>query len=298
MADVPAGGFRLNNSFSALEALSKIKQREVPCPIIKQRALTTSLMTIDDMTLKTTIAAPDLYDVELTKLVHRHTNFPEINEQLSVNTFMENLSYIDRKCLIWGIFASTYGTLGKIDITCPYCEYTFNDEVKAEDLIQPDSITPWDKDVPFKEYICKLEHICNIEGLYKIEFDISLPTIAQHLAIMHLIPADKLRENFNRFGNVFSRTEDVSSIIRALRVFKIEDDINPETYVTPKDIHKVVTLFLTMDISDAVLNKYNEEFSKYTPVFKKPYTCSECGNNFDYVADPEASLFRQFFRRG
>lgn len=283
---------------SALENLKKIKQREVACPIIKARAITSGLMTIDDLVLKTTIASPDLYDIELTKLIHRHSSFPESPNAISLNDFTTNISYIDRKVLIWGIFASTYNTLGEMNIKCPYCGLEFKDEVKADQLIQPDSMVVWDKDVPFNEYILKLEYICNIEGLYKIEFDASLPSISQHLNVMKLISPEKLKENFSKFGNIFSKAEDVASILRAIRIYKTAEDTNPEVYITPRDIHRIVCTYFTMDISDYVLEKTGEEFDKFAPVFKKPYTCSDCKNDFDYVADPEASLFRQFFRRG
>lgn len=292
------GGFNLHGNMSALEQLNKVKQREVPCPIIKSRALTTGLMTIDDLALKTTIAAPDMYDLELTKLIYKHTSFPDIEEKLSLKTFMESLSYVDRKLLIWGIFASTYNTLGKITVTCPYCNKEFVDDIKADDILQPDSITNWDKDQPFNEYIYKFEYICDLENLYKIEFDTSLPTISQHIAVIQLIPSDKLRENFNKFGSIFSQAEDVTSAIRQMRVYKSKDDINPDYYITTRDIHQVVCNFFPLDISDFILTKYGEEFDKYVPVFKKPFKCSDCGNDFDYIADPEVSLFRQFFRRG
>lgn len=290
-------GFNLHSNMSALEQLSKVKQREVPCPIIKSRALTTGLMTIDDLALKTTIAAPDMYDLELTKLIYKHSNFPDIDDKLSFKTFMESISYIDRKLLIWGIFASTYNSLGKITIKCPHCGYEFTDEIKSDELIQPDSITPWEKEQPFNEYIYQFEYKCELENLYKIVFDTSLPTISQHIAVIQLIPADKLRENFNKFGTIFSQVEDVTSAIRAMKVYKTEDDPNPDHYITTQDIHQVVSNFFPMEISDFILNKYSEEFDKYVPIFKKPFVCSDCGNSFNYIADPEVSLFRQFFRQ-
>lgn len=290
-------GFTIHNSMSALEQLNKVKQREVPCPIIKSRAITTGLMTIDDLALKTTIAAPDLYDLELTKLIHRHTTFPDLDSPLSLKAFMDNLSYIDRKLLIHGIFASTYNTLGKVNIKCPYCGNEFTDEIKADELIHEDSVTVWEKDQPFNEYIYQFEYIANLENLYKIQFDTSLPTISQHIAVINLIPVEKLRDNFNKFGGIFSQAEEVTSALRSVKVFKSEDDTQPDYYITSKDIHQIVCNFFPLDISDFILDKYSAEFDKYIPIFKKPYKCADCGNDFDYVADPEASLFRQFFRR-
>ena len=283
-------------NFSALEKLKKIKQRETTCPILKQRAMTTPLMTIDDMTLKTTISSPDLYDLELTKLIFSHSVFPDLAEQPNFDQFINNLSYIDRKFLIWGIFASTYNTLGTLQITCPYCKNEFSDEIKAEQLIQSDTVKVWDKEQPFNEYFITVTYECNVEGLFKIEFDLGFPNIAKHLSVMKLISADKLKDNFAKFGTLFSKSEELAVVTRMIRVYTSPEDIDPQRYITIPQIHQVIVNFLTMDISDFVLNEYDKHFVEYVPTFKKPYTCSECGNDFDYIADPEASLYRQFFR--
>ena len=289
-------GITINSGFSILEALSKVKQREVPCPIIKQTAMTTSLMTIDDISLKTTIASPDTYDLELTKLVYNHVSFPNLEKKPSFNEFTNNISYIDRKALIWGIFASTYGTLGKVNIKCPYCDNEFTDEIKADDLIQPDTFTVWDKPVTFNEYVKTFDYICNLENIYKIEFDISLPSIYQQLNIIKLINSSKLKDNFNKVGNIFSKQEELASVIRQIKIYSKPD--NPtvtERVILPKDIYKAVGN-LPLEISDAVLNNYSEEFDKFIPQFKKPFVCAQCNNEFDYISDPAVSLFRQFFR--
>ena len=282
--------------FSALEKLKKIKQRETTCPILKQRAMTTPLMTIDDMTLKTTIASPDLYDLELTKLIYSHTIFPDLNDQPSFDHFITNLSYIDRKFLIWGIFASTYNTLGTLQITCPFCKNKFSDEIKAEQLIQPDTVKVWDKEPSFNDFFITVTYDCNVDGLYKIEFDLGLPNIAKHLSVMKLLTSEKLKDNFAKFGTLFSKSEELAIITRMIRVYVSPEDTDPKRYITLPQIHQVIVTFLTMDISDYVLDEYSKQFDDYIPTFKKPYTCSECGNDFDYIADPEASLYRQFFR--
>lgn len=289
-------GININSNFSILEALSKVKQREVPCPIIKQNALTTSLMTIDDLTLKTTIASPDTYDLELTKLVYNHVSFPNLENKPTFTEFTNNISNIDRKALIWGIFASTYGTLGKVNIKCPYCDNEFIDEIKADDLIQPDTFTIWDKSVTFNEYVKTFEYICNLDSIYKIEFDISLPSIHHQLNVIKLLTPARLKDNFNKVGNIFSKTEELTLIIRQIKIYSKPDDPTvTERFILPKDIYRVISN-LPLQISDFVLDNYNSEFSKFEPQFKKPFVCAQCNNEFDYISDPEISLFRQFFR--
>ncbi len=282
-----------------LENLHKIKQREVFCPMAKTRALVSPLMTIDDLSLRTTIASPDLYDQEISHLLWKRIKWPDITGDISFDDFISNSSYIDRKILIWGLFASTYGTLGNKTIECPHCENKFEDEVTAEQIIQEDSITIWEEEVSFNEFIYSIEYKppVHIEGIYKIIFKTSIPTIKNHLDVLKLIPIEKIKENYQKFGNILSRSEELASVTREITLYKSEDDSSPNHWITAHDVHMIISNFLTMDISDDVLLQYNSTFNKYVPVFKKLYNCDKCLNQFSFVVDPEVSLFRQFFRR-
>ncbi len=279
-----------------LEKLSRIKQREVYCPMAKMRAMVSPLMTSDDLSLRTTISSPDLYDQELSALIHERTRFPEIREEIKFVDFIDNLSYVDRSVLIWGIFASTYGTLGTINIKCPHCGFEFKDEITAEQILHEDSLTEWDNDISFKEYIHVISFEPNIEGIHKLEFHTSLPTIKQHIETLKLIPTEKIKENYQKFGNILSRTEELCSITREVRLLKVENDPDTNSWYTPIDIHMIINRYFTMDMTDSVLQDYNNVFNKYIPSYWKNYQCTNCLNKFKHYVDPEVSLFRQFLR--
>lgn len=283
-------------ALQALEQLKKVKQREVYCPIGKTRAITTPLMTIDDLSLRTSIMSPDLYDMELTSLLFKHTIFPDTGDKIGLNQFIDNLSYIDRQVLLWGLFASTYNTLGKNDIECPFCKNKWQNEILADELIQEDSITVWDLEVPFQEYVHIISYEVNLPGVYKLEFHTSIPTIKQHLDTLRLVPAEKLRENYQKFGTILSKIEEMVSSTRTLVMYKEENDPQPTKWTSSMDMHMIVSEFLTMDITAKILEEYNQFFNKYVPVFKKAYTCPACENKFNYLVDPEVALFRQFLR--
>lgn len=283
-------------SLKFLDQLKKVKQREIYCPMMKARAVTTPLMTIDDLSLRTSITSPDLYDQELSQLIFKHTTFPETTDKISFQQFIDHASYIDRQVLIWGIFASTYGTLGKLEITCPHCGFKHTDEITAEQLLQDDSLTVWEKEVPYNEYILNVPYIADLPNLYKLEFHTNVPTIRQHLEILRLIHPDKLRENYQKFGTILSKPEELSSVTRCLKMYKSVDDQTPTQWTSTPDIHMVISDYITLNIADDILEKYNDHFNKYVPKFKKPYTCENCQNFYNYVADPEVVLFRQFLR--
>jgi hypothetical protein len=279
-----------------LENLSRVNQREVYCPMANLRAMTTPLVAADDLLLKTTISAVDTYDYELTRLLYNHTSFIEIERQLELKEFITMLSYIDRQLLLWGVFTSTYNTLGVQDIVCDKCNHEFKDEVLGEELIQDDTMLPWDQEVAFNEYTFPIEQIVDIENIYKLEFDTSIPTIKQHLDVLGLISSEKLRSNFEKFNSILSRTEELASVVRSIKVYRTKEHTDPDVFSSPRDVHVVIDRYLLLSIVDDVLEKYNEHFSKYVPVFKKPYTCPKCGHDFDYVTDMEVSLFRRFLR--
>jgi hypothetical protein len=288
------------NALKNLENLSRVKQREVFCPTANVRLMTTPLVATDDLLLRTTIASVDTYDRELTRLLYNHSIFHEVEEgkQISFNEYINFLSYLDRQVILWGVFESSYGTLGEQEIDCPFCKYKFKDEITAMQVLQEDSLTLWDEKVPFTEYTHIVEKIVDVEGIYKIQFVTCLPTIKHHLDVLSLIPNEKLRDNFAKFGSILAKTEELTSITKEIRVFRINDDAQaPDIFDTPQDLHLVISEYILLDIVNDVLDDYNERFTKYVPVFKKPYTCGRCGKDFDFYVDIEVSLFRRFLGR-
>ena len=285
------------NTFRNLESLMKIRQREVFCHIAKVTALTTPLIASDDLMLKTTMSSVGVYDRELSKLIHKHTSFPDIEsagQKISFEQFLTNMSFLDRQILLWGIFDATYGSLGNRDIKCPFCDNEFNDDIKADELLQPNTLISWEHDAPFTDYEYLIEKIIDVPNIYKLEFVTKLPTIQRHLNVVALLSDDAVKNNFDQFGSLFSKVEELTSVTSEIRVYKTEDDESPDIFANAKDIHFVVNQFLLLSITAEVLRKFNEHFAKYIPSFKKPYTCGECGKDFDFFVDIEISLFRRF----
>ncbi len=285
------------NVFKNLESLTKIRQREVFCPIAKVTALNTPLIAADDLMLKTTMSSVAIYDKELSKIIYNHTEFPEIETngtRIAFEQFIENISYLDRQVLLWGIFDATYGTLGKREISCPFCANKFEDDIKSEELLQPDSLTAWDLDQSFVEYTFMIDEIVDIPNVYKLQFIAQLPSIKKHLDVLTLLTTDQIQNNFDNFGSLFSKVEELSTVISSIKVFKTIDDERPDTFDKLKDIYFVIRKFLLLSITSSVLQKFNNHFAKFIPSFKKPYTCGECGKDFDFRVDMEINLFRRF----
>jgi len=288
----------LATAFQNLESLSKIRQREVFCHIAKVTAINTPLVASDDLMLKTTMTSIGNYDRELSKIIFKHTSFPDIEEggqKISFEQFIDNISYLDRQVLLWGIFDATYGSLGKRDIKCPHCEYEFEDDITSAELLQNDSLHPWEHESSFKDYAFKV--VLPIEGIdtiNRIEFITQLPSIQRHLAMLKLLPQSTIQINYEQFGALFSKVEELATVCSAVKVYKTTEDETPDVFETIKDIYFVVNEYILLDMVSSVLKDFNDHFRKYIPSFKKPYTCGECGKDFDFFVDMEISLFRRF----
>jgi len=287
----------LISTYRNLESLSKIRQREVYCPITKVTAINSPLVASDDLMLKTTMSSIGTYDRELCKIIYKHTSFPDIEDQgekISFEQFVDNMSYLDRQVLLWGIFDSTYGSLGKREIECPHCQNKFEDDIHSKELLQDDSLVGWEHDASFKEYEFIVPIEVDTESIKKIVFITQLPSIKQHLDVINLLPDDKVQNNFEQFGALFSKVEELTSVATAVKIYKTEDDENPDVITAKKDIYFIINEFILLSMVTDVLTKFNDHFSKYIPSFKKPYTCGECGKDFDFFVDMEISLFRRF----
>lgn len=287
-------------ALKALENLSKVKQQEIYCPTANLRAINTPLLASDDLMLRTTVSAVDTYDQELTILLFKHTTFPTMKNQLDIEGFMNCLSHLDRQVILWGIFASSYETLGNQSIECPHCGKEWDDEVTAKEIIQEDSLVPWEKEVPFNEYLFPVSiNVEGVEGIDRLVFYTSIPTIAQHLEVLNLIPGQKLRDNFEKFGAILSKTEELASVTRKIELYATNDpEEKPSIWASPRDVHMVISQYVLLGMVDNVLDQYNTHFEKYVPNFKKPYVCKGCGKKFDFNVDIEIGLFRRFLQGG
>lgn len=288
------------NKFKNLEKLTTIRQKEVFCPMIKARAICSPLKVSHDLSLRSAVMSPDLYDLHLSNLVFENITFPDLTgTELTFENFIDTVSYMDRQVLLWGILYASYNTLGKQDIICPHCDNKFKNEITIESTMQEDSLLTWDHDISFTDYKFNIvKEIEGIDSIKKIIFETSIPTISQHLAVLRLISSDKLKENYKKFNSLTSKSEDLTSVTRCIKIYKTDNDETPDVFDTILDIHHVITKYILLDLATDIFTQFNTEFSKYIPKFKKSFVCSQCNKQFDFNVDMEVSLFRQYFQEG
>jgi hypothetical protein len=280
---------------SKLEKIKSIRSRQVYCPVAKLRAIVSPLTVQDDLTLKTMVSSPDQYDLELSHLIYNKSQFPDVpGDKPSFEQFIEVVSDFDKKSLLWGIYEATYSTLGKHNITCPKCKNKFESTIMAKDLLHIDTFKQtWEKEVSFDKYTVGVTIETGLEEISKYVFNIGIPSIKKHLNVLKLITVDEMKDNFTKFNSIVSKVEEVTLITNSIEVHSIDEtDVIDNIY----DIHSTVQQYVTLDVINDIIDKFDEEFKAYNPSFKKDIKCNSCGNEFDFPIDIEVALFRSFLR--
>jgi hypothetical protein len=232
--------------------------------------------------------------------------------------FQNMVSEFDKKSILWGIYAATYESFGKQEITCPNCQDKWEDTITAEQVINDESFDTWDEPVPFSEFL----HPIDIEltdgnpEVSKFRFNTFVPSIKDHLNVLRLISTEKMKDNFDKFGKILSSSEELSLITKSIEIYGVDgtsqeiqldvpsdvkgvvDNVEsgPDKIQGLFDIYKTINEYIPLNIIDDVAKQYDEKFKRYIPTFKKPLSCGQCANDFDFPVDVELALFRSFLR--
>jgi len=159
-----------------LQQFKEIRKRQVFCPVANHRVMVTPLTVADDISLRTMVSSPDIYERDLLKLIYAHAEFPDISsdDKPSFEVFTSNFSNFDKKVLIWGIYDSTYGKLGTQQLTCPECKTKFKETIFIKQLVDEETIkSMWDHEEAFTTYEEVTEVEVGLDGFTKIQFTIS-----------------------------------------------------------------------------------------------------------------------------
>lgn len=311
------------NLYHTLSQLSKIKRKELVLPIAKKQVVVSPLSVGDDLILKTALISPAKMDKELMKLLWRHTEFwvPNLQQEkelestsvenkrgrkrmnsmvandntagqykkISEKDFYNQISYFDKLFLLWGIYNITYVSLGSQEITCPHCNFKFQDEIQVEDTLHEDSLTIFEEDIPFSQYTENIQLPFNDE--YILDFSVGIPSMADFNRIMGLLTTAELQSNLESIHTSFNTEQLMTLYTKKLSIYskekkdeKVESQISQEILSSLRD-------FVNIDVSTEFFKQYAEKFSKYAVNFYKKYTCPECKESFNVGVDIEYHFF-------
>lgn len=330
-----------SSSISAIQKLdkvNKIKQRQIYCTVNLETVMVSPLTVGDDLNLRTMLSSPDVYDQKLAETIYQHIEFIDRDKRPNFNDFLYEFSDFDRQSIHWGVFAATYNSFGDQTITCNNCNHSWEDEIKADEVLQEDFAELWDKDKPFTDYTYPVEIYYdpdNEVNIEKVVFNTKVPSFKDHINILQYVDQDTLQRNFQDIGKMFSTTEEIALITDSIEVHEFKEEEEEEVEETSEEeqssedesgeekqksgksktkkakttvnnnvstinklleIYKVINDYILLDTEQHIVDKYREEFDKYSPEFYKPYTCSKCGNEFNFDVNVEVNLFRKFLR--
>lgn len=279
--------------FSKLvQTIHKIKKQEIILPIARMHAVVFALTVGDDLSLRSSLVGPGNYDKEIIKLIYDHTEFVTTDNSPKINyeKFLASVSNIDKICLLWALYKSTYETLGEREVACPKpgCDTKIRSKINLSELIQNDTFTPWEIDTPFYDYVYPIQ--INYEGwIYTI--DLRLQSIRDNNRMLSMLSTQDLQKNMSASGALFSKSQ-----LLGLMTKRIGIKQNDDSEISTNELHEIMDAYdnyIPLVISDEIISKYNEHFTKYVPKFYKMLKCDSCGHEFKYEVDIESEFFRR-----
>lgn len=278
-------------------SIQNVKKIEMALPICKKMASVTPLLVGDDLSLKSTVSSPQTYDRELCKLLDKHlvewSDGTVVSKPASLDIFVSSVSNIDKICLLYAIYKSTYETLGvrKFKCSSENCKHSFVLDINLDDIIHDDTLTIWDETLPFTEYIHEFTIPYNN---FNYIFGVHIPTIKDHNIILGFLNSEDITIRIENLGNLFSISEQMALLTKYIKIGKIDQPI--ETYATTNNIQEILITYSTAiskKIQETFFELYNQKFGKYDPKFYMNIACPTCGKIHKRMVNIELEFFRR-----
>ncbi|GEM_PF-1539617 len=288
----------LSSFLAAAEAVAGIKKQEVPLPIARKQAIVTPLKVGDDLALRTSLTSPVNYDREITRMLYDHSEMVLAEGATPVKEnferFCATLSNIDKICLIWALYKTTYETLGHRKFVCDKanCKTEFKYEILLDKLIQEDTFTVWEEEQEFYDYIYPIE--VEYEG-YIYRFESRLPSIRDNNRLMSNLSIDALQNNLTQTGALFTRKEQMTLLSKAVSIRKKGMSMGPDVPRTENMSEMLLAFssYVPHVVSEDFFEIYRNKFDKYYPKFYTLINCPSCGNEIRFQIDLEIEFFRR-----
>lgn len=275
-----------------------IKKQEVPLPIAQMQAIVSPLRVGDDLSLRSSLTSPVNYDRDMSKLLYEHTEVVlaegEVPKKENFEKFCATMSNIDKICLIWALYKSTYETLGQRNFVCDKenCKTQFKQEILLESLIQDDTFTIWEEDKPFYNFTYDIEVPY---GDFIYAFETRLPSIRDNNRLLSNISIDALQNNLNQTGSLFTRREQMTLLSKSVAI-KRKGMTSSEEVPKTENMQEMLMAFaeyVPHIVSESFFKQYREKFDKYYPKFYTNVLCPSCGNLIRFQLDLEVEFFRR-----
>jgi hypothetical protein len=313
----------MSSILTELSAISNIKKTETILPIAGKLAVVTPLTVGDDTALKTSVSSPASLEMELVNLIYKHSEFIDMTMDDTSNKgkkkpadkkfikpnfqkFISELSIIDKLMLLWGIYKSTYNTLGERQLVCEKCDEINKEDILLDDLLHPtseeeinkvegveESITLFDEKLGnFYDHteVISLPH----KDSHMLEFHIRIPSIQNQINLLKMVSIEKIQENLRKIRQIFDTPQLISLFTKKMVLYSLN---KPDERTETSNIQEILTAvdaYLDLPNKSKFLKEYDDKFGKYMVKFYKNFKCKSCGHDQKEYFDIEL----EFFRRG
>ena len=287
----------ISSFLKAAEAVAGIKKQEVPLPIAQMQAIVTPLRVGDDLSLRSSLTSPVNYDRDISRLLYEHTEVilaeGEIPKKENFEKFRATMSNVDKVCLIWALYKTTYETLGQRNFKCTKenCKTEFKSEILLDSLIQEDTFTIWEESEPFYNFIHTIE-VPYLDFIYV--FESRMPSIKDNNRLLSNLSVDLLQNNLTQTGTLFTRKEQIALLTKSLAIKRkgMSEAEIPKTE-NLQEMLIALTEYIPHTVSEDFFQQYRDKFDKYYPNFYTNVPCPSCGNNVLFKLDLETEFFRR-----
>lgn len=280
----------------AAEAVSNIKRQEVPLPIAQVQAIVGPLRVGDDLSLRSSLTSPVSYDREMTRMLYDHTEVVlaagEKPIKENFEKFCATVSNIDKICLIWALYKTTYETLGQRPFKCEKenCKAEFKHEVLLDTLIQEDTFTIWEDEKPFYNYIFPIE--VEYENFVYM-FESRLPSIKDNNRLLSNLSIEALQNNLNQTGALFTRREQMTLLSKSVAITPKGQSVGDARTENMQEMLIAFTNYVPHIVSEDFFKKYRDKFDQYYPKFYTNINCPQCNSQIRFQIDLEVEFFRR-----
>lgn len=284
----------IDNSFLNIAlSIKDIRKTEMLLPIARRTAIVTPFLLGDHQVLKTAILSPQSYDREMFKCLYKHTQIYNdgVEEKYSYDELISKSSNIDKLCLLWACYKSTYEYLGVREIACEKCGTKSKYKITLDELVdhpEQDAITIWEEEtIPFYEYVYPITIPFDN---YEYVFETSIPSIQKYNQVLGHISTSKIESNL-KANSVLSGSEELAVLINKITIKKDGIDITSSSKL--QEILIVLDAAIPSQISEELQSQYAKRFSKYYPNFYTRLSCPSCKHDTKYSVDIETEFFRR-----
>jgi len=197
---------------------------------------------------------------------------------ISFEEFVKSNSNIDATELFHAFNQASFEYIPKHEYICPHCE-TKNVIEKLPYKEFKNKGSKWDKDVKFTEY--RYDIAVNITDNLSITAKTMIPTLYYELAIIKKV----LSERPGDINSMFTTRTNVEKLLFVVDKLTINNNDNTIELDNAFDIKTVLEELPEVVLED-ILNKYEEEFGKYTPMYVYVHKCKECEKENEIVYHP------------